>query len=107
MARIGSRTHRVIIKQKSVTRSARQAEQITWSTVATVWASIAPTTGREAFAAQQEYARVSAIINIWYRSGITPEMRVYYGSRVFNVKAVIDPDEMKRELNLICEEEVS
>lgn len=75
-----------------------------WQDVATVWAAVEPLRGREYWAAAQVQSEVTTRIRIRYRSGIRPDMRVLYGGRVFNVTAVIDPEERHMELQLMCRE---
>lgn len=77
-----------------------------WQDVATVWAAVEPLRGREYWAAAQVQSEVTTRIRIRYRSGIRPDMRVLYGGRVFNVTAVIDPEERHVELQLMCREAV-
>lgn len=77
-----------------------------WQDVATVWAAVEPLRGREYWAAAQVQSEVTTRIRIRYRSGIRPDMRVLYGGRVFNVTAVIDPEERHVELQLMCREVV-
>ena len=40
-------------------------------------------------------------------AGILPEMRVRYGSRVFNVQSAIDVNDRHKDHVLLCEEAVS
>lgn len=77
-----------------------------WQDVATVWAAVEPLRGREYFEAHQVQAEVTTRIRIRYRPGIRPDMRVLYGGRVFNITAIIDPEERHRELQLMCREVV-
>jgi len=106
MIRAGELRHRVTIQQKSVTRNTFGEEIVTWQDVATVWAAIEPLRGREFFESQQVNAEVTTRIRIRYRPGITPTMRVVYGSRIFDIQAVINVEERNRELHLMCREEV-
>ena len=76
----------------------------TWSTYATVQASIEPISGREYFAAQSTQADVTHRIRIRYFSGIVPKMRVSYNSRIFDILSVINVGERNRELQLMCRE---
>lgn len=84
-----------------------------WQTLASVWASIRPMSGREFFAAQQVQSDVSHEIKIRYFPGLTPKDRVRWFevrpggqdvTRVFDIKAVLPPDEEYREIRLMCTE---
>ena len=45
-------------------------------------------------------------ITIRYRTDITPKMRAVWGSRIMNIREVINPDEQKKYLQLTVEENV-
>jgi SPP1 family predicted phage head-tail adaptor len=75
-----------------------------WQDVATVWGAVEPLRGREYFAAQQVQSEVTTRIRIRYRSGVRPDMRVLYDGRLYNINAVIDPEERHMELQLMCKE---
>ena len=100
----GKLRHRVTIKQKSVSRDSYGAEDITWQVVATVWAAVEPLQGREFIDGKQLQAERTTRIRIRYRSGVAPEMRVVFGSHVYDVQSVIEPETRNRELVLMCKE---
>ncbi|MED0676983.1 phage head closure protein [Aneurinibacillus thermoaerophilus] len=77
-----------------------------WADVATVWAAIEPLRGREYFAAATVNAENTVRIRMRYRRGITPDMRVLYDGRVFEIQSVIDVNEMHREIHLMTQEVV-
>lgn len=100
----GKLRHRVTIQSKAATRDTYGEEVIIWTTVATVWAAVEPLQGREYLEARQVTAEVSTRIIIRRRSGILPEMRAVYGSRIYDILAVIEVDEARREMELMCQE---
>ena len=102
--RIGKLRHRVILQEYISSKDSFGAEVETWSDIATVWASIEPLSGREYFAAQQINAEVSAKITIRYRASVKPTMRVLFEGRIFEILSVINTEEKKRELILMCRE---
>lgn len=73
-------------------------------TVATVWGSIEPLRGDERLRAMRLEARVTHRVVIRFRTGVTGDMRLVLGARVFNIRAVLDPGERHRALELLCEE---
>lgn len=101
---IGNLRERVTIQYKVVVKDSFGAETITWTELATVWASVEPLAGREFIEGRQEYAEVSTRIRIRQRSGIAPEMRVVHGSNVYNILAVIHLETRYREMHLMCRE---
>lgn len=101
--RAGELRHRITIQRATETQDAFGAVVQTWSTFATLWAGVEALSGREFFAAQQVNAQVSHRIRIRYLSGVTPKMRVVFGSRTFNIEVVMD-DGRRRELQLLVSE---
>ncbi len=79
----------------------------TWNTTTTVWAEIKPLRGREIFESLQVQKEASFTFTIRYKLGVTTKMRIKYGSRVFNIRAVINPDEHGELLELLAEEFVA
>lgn len=66
-----------------------------------VWASIEPLRGRELFAAQEHAADVDVRIRMRYRAGVEPTMRVVHEGRIYDIRAVLDPELRHRELELL------
>ena len=73
---------------------------------ATVWAAIEPLKGSERLRAEQLENPVTHRVSIRHRAGVTPKMRIKFGTRILNIRAVIDPEERNRSLELLCEEGV-
>ncbi len=105
--RAGDLRHKVTIQQKTTTKDTEGIPSETWPDFATVWAAIEPLQGREFFSAQAVNAQVTTRIRIRYRAGITPTMRVSYGTRIFDIQVVIDVEERHRELQLMCQEVIA
>lgn len=98
---------RVTLQQATSARDGHGQPVQTWSPVATVWAAIHPLRGGERFAAQQFAAETTHRVTIRYRSGVSVQMRVVYGSRVFRIENAIDPKERHEQLELMCAEVLS
>jgi SPP1 family predicted phage head-tail adaptor len=77
-----------------------------WTTDATVWAEIEPLKGWERFQAQQTQTPLTHKVTMRYRSGVTTAKRLLYGSRVFEIKEVINVNEDSAFLVLRCLEQV-
>lgn len=75
-----------------------------WATAMTVWALIEPVSARELWQVQEVQARITHQIRIRYQHGITATMRVLYGSRTFNIRAVLNAEERNIYLDLLAEE---
>ena len=104
--RAGTLRHQVVIQQRADTQNPSGEPIPSWTTFATANASIVPLQGRELEAAQQVMAAVSHRIDLRYMPGVLATMRVQYGSRYFDIKAVINVNELNRNLQLLCTERV-
>jgi SPP1 family predicted phage head-tail adaptor len=79
----------------------------TWATYATRYAEVAPFSGSERFQAQTVNAEIIHEVRMRYKSGVTPKMRVLYGTRILRIERIIDEREEHRELVLLCSEWVT
>ncbi len=107
--RAGDLRRRITIQQRSASIDAVGGQSINWSDVATVWASIEPSGGRELMSAQKMSIDNPATITIrWQSSFADPKavaaMRVTYGSRIFNIHSAVNQEERNRVLVLIASE---
>lgn len=105
--RPGELNRRIKLQQRSTTKTDAGTEQTTWSDVATVWANVQPLSGRELMAAAAVNAEVTHLIVIRYRPGVTARMRAVYGTRIFDINAVIEPEMAHVSLELMCTEGVN
>ena len=103
----GKLRHQIIIQQQSSTQDAHGQLVETWTTFATLRASVEPLRGKEYFSTEQEHAEVDTRIRIRYSAGILPKMRVLFGSKLYDIKSVINVEERNRYMELMCEELVS
>ena len=103
--RAGRLRHRVKI-QAPFKDNAPGSGEITWNDYATVWASIEPLRGREFFEALQVNAEVTGKVIMRYLAGVSPDMRILHGNRVFEILSIIDVEERHRELQLMVTERV-
>lgn len=76
-------------------------------TLATLWGAVEPLRGSERLRAMQIQDSLTHRVTLRYRAGITTSMRVVFGTRVFNIRAVINVGERNRVLELLCEEGVA
>ena len=70
-------------------------------------ASIEPLKGAERLTTQQLESRLTHRVRLRHRSGVTTAMRLKFGARIFNIRAVINKGERNRLLELLCEEGVA
>lgn len=79
---------RIVIKAKSVTRAANGEEIVDWTTFATVWAEVMPLRGKEFFAAAQMQGAMDHQIRIRYRSDLTRDMRIEWGTQPLDIVSI-------------------
>lgn len=104
----GRLRHQVAIQARTRTSDGQGGATDTWATVTagTVWAAIEPASGAEVFAAHQLQQRVTHKVTLRYRDEVTTANRLLYGTRVLNIRSVLNPEERQRYLVLLVEEGV-
>jgi len=104
----GKLDKRVTIEARSEASDGGGGATVSWSSVATVWASIAPGSGREFVQAQQENPELSHVVRMRYRTSVTAKHRLKYtgsgSTRYFPIHVVLSPDERHESLLLYCSE---
>jgi len=100
----GKLRHRITIKRKLVTRDSFGEEVVTYSAGDGLWASIEPLRGQEFIEAQKAGVTVDTRIRIRYRDGLSTNMVVMWGEHTYDVLAVINVKEDRRETQLMVKE---
>lgn len=103
---IGKLRHRVVIEHFTTVRLPTGTVREDWSPFATRWASIEPIRGREYWAAAQTQAEVTHTIRMRFTDGVTPDMRIRYGERIFEIVVVRNLDEENRITEILAMEKV-
>lgn len=98
--------HRITFQLQSEEKDSLGGYDDSWKDVATVWAQISPVSSREYFGQVRENT-VSHKVYCRYRAGISPQMRIKFGSRIFRVVSVLNWEERNEGLTIMCEELVS
>jgi SPP1 family predicted phage head-tail adaptor len=104
--RAGRLRHRVSIQSVGTSYDGYGDLSDSWTTDATVWASVSPTSGDEKDIASENTGIDTHTVKIRYRAGITSQNRILFGSRVFQIQGVKDWNEYKagRCLEMFCKE---
>lgn len=102
--RAGQLRARITIQQGTETADTYGGRSYSWSTYATRWAQLRPLKGNEFIAAKQINNDVTGEALIRYTTGITPKMRILYGSRVFEILAVLNTTEKNYQQRLLYKE---
>lgn len=105
--RAGALRHRIIIQFRENTRGDYGQEVETWADLVTVWAAIWPIKGREYFSADQVQSEITHRIRIRHRRRITPENRISYKGRIFDIRSIINPDERGEYLDIMATEKAT
>lgn len=100
----GKLRHRLTIQEPTTALDQYGEAVKTWSTVATVWGSIEPLRMQEYFEAQQTQAKATHKIEVRYVQGISSTYRVMLGARIFEVTAVLNPQERNERLQMLAVE---
>lgn len=94
---------RITIQVRSTTDNAAGEPALTWATFASgVHANVTDMSGREYIAGQAITNAVTTTIVIRYREGVTAAMRVLSRGVTYNIEAVIEPENRRREMHLMC-----
>lgn len=100
----GTMNKRVAVQSVTETRDAAGGVSQSWSTDRTVWASVVPLSGREYYQAQQAQSQVTHKVSMLYFAGLTSKQRLLFGTRVFEIAAVININESNELYELMCVE---
>lgn len=75
-----------------------------WHVVAKRWATVEPLRGRKWFEAQQVQSEVTHQIYMRYMTDVTPDMRIRFRGRMFEVRVVRNIEERNRALDILATE---
>lgn len=99
--RAGLLRHRINIEANTPTRDSFGASTASWAAIHTsLPATISPVRGKEGERGGAIASEVTHKITIRYASGISPDDRVVFGSRYFDIKSVIDVYERNRMIEM-------
>lgn len=101
---IGDMRHRVVLQQVVRTPDGGGGTAETWTTVAELWAAIRPISGDERLAADALAGQLTHEVWVRHRAAVTPAMRFLFGSRILDIRAVIDAEGRGYRLKCLCRE---
>ena len=96
--------HRIIIETASELSDTVGQMIKTWSTAATVWASVNAMSGKELISSQQLFAEATHKIELRFNSNVTPSARFNFGGRIFDINFVRNLQERDCYLECLCTE---
>jgi SPP1 family predicted phage head-tail adaptor len=102
----GTLNRRIIIQAPSTVQDASGQPTDAWTNLLTTWANLRAVTGKEVYASSGFVSELTHVVTIRYPSvTVNSTMRVLYDSRIFQIQAVIDPNEDRKQIDLLCKEE--
>lgn len=105
--RAGRLRQYITIEQPPTGQDAAGQPLTTWTVFAYAYARISPINGAERFDADANRNPLTHEIEIRYISGISPDMRVLFDGRYFNIVAIRNTDERNAQMFLDCVEGLS
>lgn len=105
--RAGRLRHKVRLERFTETQSAFGEPVKAWALLKEVWASVEPLKGAERQRAQQQAAAEDVRIVLRWSSDIASlnsKDRVVYGSKVYDIKSVLNINERNSEINIMAVE---
>lgn len=98
--------HRLTLQQEVRTDDGQGGYTRGWQDVADLWAEITPLQGsrNEMLTAGQLQASMLLRVLLRYRAGVAADMRLAFGSRILNIRSVINIGEDDETLEIIAEE---
>ncbi len=102
--------HRITIQADNPGTDAAGGSTNPWASptdIVSLKAAIVPVSGRELLRGMQTENPVSHKITTRYKSGVTASHRIKFGTRFFNIRAVINVEEANRFYEILADEFVA
>ena len=97
--------HRIIFQKPTGTHKNSMGENVpTYADYKTVWAFVAPKTGREYDEAQKLRAETTYNVHTRYHENISAEMQIRYNDRILKIESVLNINERNEELLIVASE---
>ena len=103
---VGRLRYQVILQTQGGTADGMGGVTATWSNTATIWADIMPISATERTQADKVIGDITHKIIVRHRAITSPNMRILYGTRVFNIVSVVNPDNSSSHLKLMAREQI-
>jgi len=100
----GEMTQKIVIKHITGYTRINGDNVPTYEPLFSPWAKIEISSGGEFWASQKTNAKWNGLFKFWHYAGLDTTMKVFYGTREFDILTVINPQEANRETWLECKE---
>ena len=104
---IGSMREQITIQSLGTSRDSGGGISSNYSDSQTISASIKPLNGKEVYKQGKLQDHVTHEIMIRHNSSVTAKNRIKIGTRFFNIRSVINLDEISRYMKILAEEGVA
>ena len=104
---IGKLRSLVTLQHRTKTTDGSGGWTNTYTEYAKVWAQVKPLSGRETLTSLQLENPITHRIYLRYRDDIIASDRIVHRSRNFNIRSILDRDELKRYIEISAEENVA
>lgn len=104
---IGDLTHRLRIEAPIRTPDDAGGVTLTWALIGEVYANIRSISGTERLEDDRLAGGVTHAIWLRHRAELTSHHRLLYGTRIFEIRAILDRDGRHRFVECRCEEVTS
>ncbi len=100
----GKMRHKIELQQRKMEQDSHGEQVDTWTTQRTVFAGIETVRGREFEQGEALQSEVTHKVTVRYDATLTPDMRIKYGDRYFQILHRINKNERDRQYELMCRE---
>lgn len=101
---LGTLNQRATIRAQTLTPDGGGGYTESWDVVATLWARLAPVSGTDRVAADHLESRARHKLTLRRNTVIAAGQRAEIGTRLFAIRAVLDPGPQSALVTLLCEE---
>jgi SPP1 family predicted phage head-tail adaptor len=106
ITQVGRLRHQVILQTQGGTADGMGGVVPSWSNTATIWADIMPASATERTQADKVIGDITHVIIVRHRAITSPNMRILFGYRTFNIVSVVNPDESGSYLKIMAREQI-
>lgn len=104
MLRAGDLRHRVRLQREARTDDGAGGATVRFVDVCWLWCEVRTTLTRTLVEGKKLNPKLTHTVRMRYREGLTPDLRLVYGSQALRIDSIADPTGERIELMALCEE---